>query len=395
MTSYRIAALLLLVGLTGCRDATTPAHSESDHRGEGPIKTVDRLVQDLVLNGHTAGVAVAVQIGDDVPFVKTYGVADVEAEAPVRPETRFGIASVTKPFTAMAIARLVEADLLRFDDPIERFFPDFPRAGEVTVRDLLAHTSGIADWWMGGLPEGTPDTWAREPEPHRYLARMNTVYLVEPGTQFAYASSNYVLLGEIVEAVTGKPVFMYLDEQVFEPLGMRETGLWGEEAAVPRARGHARVDAGDSLATSSFQAVDFPAAQLGAAGGLESSVRDMLVWSRALFDGELVADSLLDEMTAYAHVRDGRPVYDAMYTPPGSPPASMPGYMQRSGYGLGFNLTDMFGEPVVWHSGGMPGFNAIWVYIPASRTSLILVANTDNGAVPAFEEIVRALVAPA
>ena len=376
---------VLIVLLSACQvqnNTHNPRHSEA-------IGAIDSLAMGLVLDGHTAGVAWGIQIGETRPFVKTYGMADVEAGEEVSPTTRFNLASITKPFTATAIGILIDEGRLALDDPLTKFFPSFPDGDKVTLYHLLSHTSGIADWWVGGLPEGTPGDWTLESAPHRYLAQMETVYLFEPGSHYAYSNSGYVLLGEIIETVSEKPYSTFLSENLFTRLGMADTRLADAEVQNKmKAMGYRVATESDNNA---FAPVSFGAHTLKAAGAIESTVNDLLLWTSALFEGDIIEDRLVARMVAYATTGEGTPVYEALYMPPGMPEPEPIAYMKKNGYGLGFNRTEMYGESVVWHSGGMPGFNAIWVYLPETETAFVILANTDNGAVPLFEEAMRML----
>ncbi len=393
MNNFITRCLFLAVFLLGCQGESNNSLLEKkdfSSTDNSPVfEEIDGYIEKLVQNGQTAGVSWGIQIGDGNPFVKAYGFADVEKEIPVQPSTSFGLASVTKPFTATAVAILIERGLLTLEDSLTKFFPAFPGGENVTIYHLLSHTSGIPDWWVGGLPETISENWTLEAEPHRYLEKMNTVSLFEPGTQYSYSNSGYLLLGEIIEQVSGYKYGDFLYESIFKPTNMDHTGLVSDESAIG-AIGYSTVEEGDSLSESKFIPVSFPARTLKSAGGLASTIDDMLSWTDALFGGKLIRDTLLAEMISYANVEDGRPVYEAVYYPPGMPESPPLDYMKKNGYGLGFTRTEMFGKPVIWHSGGMPGFNTIWVHIPDSQTTLVILSNTDNGAVSAFEDIIRA-----
>ncbi len=387
MTLRHTGYLFLILTMTSCQGETEEAARErATARNQTAAEQIDRLVGQLVEEGKTAGIALGLQFGSGDPYVSMHGLADVEKGTAVDEATRFALASVTKTFTAAATALLIERGQLGLKDSLARFFPDFPKGDSVTIYHLLSHTSGIADWWIGGLPEGTPETWVVDA--HHYLGRMNKIYLFEPGSQYIYSSSNYVLLGEIVERVSGQPFAEFLQTQLFGPLGMHHTDM-ADNAPAPRAKGYAV--AADTADGHTFSEVSFSASSLWAAGGLESTVPDMLAWTQALFTGEIVGVSLLSEMTTMARVNDGRPVYEAPYLLPGMSAPSMPEYIQKNGYGLGFSCSEIFGKPAIWHSGGMPGFNAIWAYLPESKTTLVLLSNTDNGAMPVFEALMRIL----
>ena len=340
--------------------------------------------------GEVAGMVFGVQWGDTPPQFASAGIARLTDEVPMEASTRFPMASLTKPFTGLTVARLIEEGQVRLDDTLDRFFDGFPNGDRITVGQLLSHTSGIPDWWMGGLPASTPENWTLSGTPHRYLMQMERPSLFAPGTQYAYSNSGYVLLGEIVERISGRSYAAYLEETITAPLGLRATRMAGEGAPQPGvALGYARSST-DSTGAG-LVPVDFAPHLLYAAGGLESSAGDLLAWSEALFDGRIVEHALVEQLTAYATVADGRPVYEAVYIPEGMPAPTWPDYMRRNGYGLGVSRSEMYGHTVIWHSGGMPGFNAIWAHLPGLDATIVVLANTDNGAVPVFEQAIQLL----
>ncbi len=394
MNGYCTVLVCVALCLSGCG----PSHpadevSRADAGAVSVVAAVADTMSALVAAGEVAGVVFGLQQGEAPPQIVSAGSARLADAAPMEVATRFPIASLTKPFTALAVARLVEEGAIRLDDPIDRFFEGFPDGERITVAHLLSHTSGIPDWWMGGLPVGAPEDWTYSGSPHRYLMQMERTSLFESGTQYAYSNSGYLLLGEIVERISGRSFGAYLEETMMAPLGMRATRLAGEGAAMTgTALGYTRSAADSTQA--GLAPVDFSSHLLHAAGGLESTAEDLLAWSEALFDGRIIGHALVDRMTAYATVTDGRPVYEAVYVPEGMTAPAWPDHMRRNGYGLGVSRSEMYGQTVIWHSGGMPGFNAIWAHLPDLDATIVVLSNTENGAVPVFEQAVRLLTRP-
>ena len=373
-----------------CCKTEPKRETSSTERHQGKIEKLDSLIRSLVDDGHTAGIAYGIRFGKDTTHLAAYGLADLDTGRKVDTTTQFGLASLTKPFTALAIAKLAEEGKLKFDDSISRFFPGFPIGDEVTVYQLLAHTSGINEWWNGGLPEGVPQGWTTGPNPHIYLGQMKNVYLFEPGTQYSYSNMGYLLLGEIIEKVSGLSYEEYLQKHIFKSAGMENTSLIGKEESFEYlAKGYTFSEQTDSVATAHFVPAMFIAGSLKSFGGLKSNVDDMMKWSDVLFNGKLIKEALLAQITTYAKVQDGRPVFEVKYVDPQYPQAPPSDYMKKDGYGLGFNLTEIFGKKAIWHSGGMPGYNSLSLYFPDSNTSLIILSNTDNGIVPVFEKLMK------
>ncbi len=378
--------LALAIGLSACTPSA-PATTEASLPDsiQKKISALDSLAAQLVHDSATVGVALGIQIADYPAFYAAYGTARIDAEEPVTPATRFGLASATKPFTALAIAQLVEAGQLSWNDSLSRFFPDFPRGGAVTIYHLLSHTSGIVEWGSSQLPPGTPGDWTTQPDPHRVLAQIDPLYQFDPGTHWAYSNTNYLLLGNIIEQVSGMAYADYLRSQLWEPLGMSTTAMAQRDSLLDAkfARGYTRPPEGV------FEPTIYFADALKSVGGIASNVEDMVAFSKALFDYRIVSQATLDTMTAYGRVADGRSVAEAIYLPTGAPAPTPPAFMTDVGYGLGFNLNKMYDEFVISHSGGMPGYNAFWMYHPGTETHLVLLSNTDNGLVPQLDQLLK------
>ncbi len=385
--------ILMLLFLSNCSDSEKQQQGilSIDWNTSKKINQIDSLIKQLVLDKHSAGVSFGIQVNDFAPYIASYGIADVENDIEVNDSTLFNVASITKPFTALGIALLVQENKLSFKDTIDKFFPDFPNAEKITIYNLLSHTSGIPETWIGGLPENISSDWTVEPSPHLVLQKMKTPSLFEPGTKYSYSSSGYLLLGEIIEHLTDLSYQDFIKKRILEKHGASQSFI--EEKEMERtnlwSKGYG-VTVTDSLEkrTSFFQH-NFEALNLKSFGGLKSNPRDLLKFSKELFGAKIVNDSLLNEMISYAKTTNGNYVYDEMYFPSGFEPPKMPEHLEKSGSGLGFSLMTTYGVPVIWHSGGMPGFNAVWAHFPDSNTTLVMCANTDNGLIPEYEKIME------
>ncbi len=393
MKRHQLLFLFLALSIVfGCKDKIK-IDGDNNFKETVKIQKIDSLLKSLVTNGHSAGIAYGIQIGDQKIYQGAYGIADMETGRVVDTATVFGLASITKPFTAIAIGQLVEKGKLSLEDKLVKFFPDFPKGEKVTLYQLLSHTSGINEWWVGGLPESTPEDWTTSEHPHEYLQQMKNVYLFEPGSEYSYSNMGYLLLGEIVEQVSGKHYSNYVKENIFDIVGMTRTDLvQGEETFESMAKGYGVSQENDSSVVKSVSASPFIAGALKSFGGLKSNVPDMILWSKALFNEELINQELLTQMMNYAKVKDGRWVYEAKYVHPDFPPPPPWEYMKKDGYGLGFSRTEIFGKEALWHSGGMPGYNTLWFYFPELETSLVALSNTDNGIIPVFEQLMSTLL---
>jgi D-alanyl-D-alanine carboxypeptidase len=380
MKFINLSILYLLVISTSSAQAV--------RKNASTIQKIDSLVQSLITNKKSAGFMIGIQTGTDKPYLKEYGVTDVQTKRPVKTSSIFRIASVTKPITAVAVMSLVEKGKLSLTDKLSTFFKDFPNGDKITIYHLLSHTSGIPNWWEGGMPSDEPKDFPMCQQPHLYLQRMKTTSFFEPGSKHSYSNSGYVLLGEIIERVSGMSYEKYLQSTIFNRTGMKSTMIENEKNKKANwVKGYKQ-----NLPTdTTFSSPDVYAMPF-AAGALRSNTTDLLLFLSALNEGKLLRKSTLKDMTAYAVTNSGVPVYDAVYFPPDFTPSNPPAHIKKYGYGLGFSLMEIYDVPVVWHSGGIAGFNSIMMYLPKTETKIVLLSNTENGIMPIWEELQRNIV---
>jgi CubicO group peptidase (beta-lactamase class C family) len=179
---------------------------------------IDKLAADTLARTGVPSASIAVVKDGRIAYVKAYGDAKLEPKTPAKSEMRYSIGSISKQFTAAAILMLQEQRKLSLDDKVAKYFPDLTRANEVTIRQLLSHTSGYQDYWPQDYvmkPMLSPttaraimDTWAKKPLDF------------EPGTKWQYSNTNFVIAGAIVEKVAGLPFFQFLQANIFKPLNM-------------------------------------------------------------------------------------------------------------------------------------------------------------------------------
>jgi CubicO group peptidase (beta-lactamase class C family) len=300
------------------------------------------------------GAAVIVTRGDRTLFAAGRGLADIEAGRPVTPDTILGLGSITKQFTAAVILQLVQEGRISLDDPLSRFLPDYPQPGaSATVRQLLNHTSGIQSYTS--IPG-----WTVEANMNRAYttAQMIAVFRDQPsrtppGQAWAYNNSGYVLLGAIVESVTGKAWHEAIVERIARPLGLRSIG-YGEDRAArgPAARAYSVVDGQLRPAQGIHMSVPH------GAGGLAGSVRDLARWAQALHHGRVIDPALYAQMTSPATLADG---------------STQP-------YGFGIRFDELRGRRTVEHGGAIFGFNSESLYLPAEDLFVAVITNTDSPA---------------
>jgi len=284
---------------------------------------------------------------------RSYGLANCEDHIPCAPETNFRLASVTKQFTAMAIMILADRKQLSLDDPITKYFPEFPPYGEpITIRHLLNHTSGLADY-EDLIPKGTLLP-VLDINVLRLLQKQEKT-LFPPGTQFRYSNSGYAFLALIVEKVSGKSFASFLRENIFQALHMIGTVAYEAGVSVVQNRAYGYTPTGDSF-TRTDQSLT--SSVLGD-GGVYSSINDLKRWDQALDTTRLVSRKMLKEaFTAGPATRHDKAV----------------------DYGFGWFLSEYRGLREVWHSGNTVGFTTRIERFPEKRFTVIILANRNQAA---------------
>jgi len=341
-----IAALLLLA-------ATSALPAESAEHQHGTVAAqIDRFLTAQLNQSAVPGAAVAVTRGDRVLMVRGYG--HDSTGAPVTGNSLFRIASLSKSFTALAVMQLVDAGLLHLDDPVQQHLPEFqladPRAGQVTVRQLLDHTSGITDAVVPELSRDQPNS-PREATTSLRSARLAST----PGTSYSYANPNYQVAARLVEVLSGEPFGRYLRRHVFGPAEMAATTSTAtDDQPVPGlAEGHL-IAYGHAFAApglGSFSTGD---------GGVVSSAADMARW--------LIVHANGGRAPGGTRIVSGRAMR-LLHTP------SAP----RSGYALGWDTHGPIGAPTrVEHSGSLFTFTSEEALWPASGYGVVLLFNSGS-----------------
>jgi CubicO group peptidase (beta-lactamase class C family) len=300
---------------------------------------MDRIVQAEVRNGSFIG-AVLVARGDRVLFSRAYGMASLDDSLPNTTSTKFRIGSVTKQFTASAILLLEERGMLSLDDPVRQHWSDAPAEwDDITIFNLLTHTSGIPNFTS--FPEYP--SWKGQPAAiETIVGYFSDVPLnFRPGSDMSYSNSGYVLLGFLIERITGQSYADFLRENVLSPLGMNDSGYDPDMDLSDGAKGY--VLAGGELVLAPYIDMTIP----HAAGGLYSSVYDLLRWTQGLFGGDLLsAASMAKFITPF-----------------------------RNDYALGVEVKEVDGEIVIQHSGGIDGFTSHLSYYPERQITVVVLAN--------------------
>ncbi|MEM7484063.1 MAG: serine hydrolase domain-containing protein [Bacteroidota bacterium] len=337
------------------------------------LKKLDSLVQILVDNKETPGVAYGIQIDGMEPVFGSYGFSNLESDKSMSVDDQFRIASITKPFTAISIFQLIESEKLSLDDTLDYFFPDFPRGEKITIYHLLSHTSGMVNWYDTKMPQDTPEDFPMCAQPHKYVEEMENMFLFEPGDFHSYSNTGYVLLGEIVEIISGKSFERYLKDEIFNPLQIIDSEMETlANSSEQWAKGYG-LDRGVKELFVEPEKYPMPYA----AGGLRSTVKDLLLLMKGLNDGTLLSKELRDKMTQYAKVNSGEDINDIVnfYFPKDFVLPERPEYLGKYGYGLGFQRMEIFSTDAIWHGGGIAGFQTALIHIPDNGVTLSILTN--------------------
>ncbi|WP_163994747.1 serine hydrolase domain-containing protein [Pyxidicoccus caerfyrddinensis] len=302
------------------------------------------------------------------------GLSRVESATAMKAEDRLRAGSITKTFVAVVALQLQAEGKLSLDAPLATWLPDFPRADRITVRQLLNHTAGTANYTQNPdfLAEamGNPGkVWVPE-EIIAYGAARSPSF--EPGASWEYSNTNYILVGHIIEAVSGTSLAQQLRTRIIEPLSLTSTGLDGAETVPSLAVGGYTRDP-ENGAWTNLEGLLHPSAA-GAAGALVSSADDLSRFFEVLLSGDLLTAEQRAEMSQWVLARDN----------------------EASGYGLGLvQWTDSV-VPMQGHDGSIPGFNALAAWLPTRKASLAVMTNHEGARLPGLttQKLLKVLTAP-
>lgn len=341
------AALFALVPVLALAAGSVPAPVEVTPAVAAQIDTGLQAAAGST-KGLTPAISVAVVENGRVAYARAFGVADVTAKTPATPQTRFRIASVTKTITAVAVMQLVEAGRVRLDEKVASYLVNVPHGREITIRQLLMHTSGLWNYGDEAISSGRV---AKPTTPYAILASLSLRPLeAKPGTGFAYSNTGYVMLGLVVEAVTRRTLREYEREHIFVPAKMSSTTVGNAPAGTPVAHGY--LDA-----TGTVPAPYSPS-WFYADGDVVSTASDIARFDAALMDGRLVKPATFAQMQ--------------------SSDIAAPEFGQGVRYGLGLTLIASGGVTLVGHHGGMPGFATETEMIPAQRYAVVVLTNASD-----------------
>ena len=336
--NLRLFGWTVLASFVFCSAGLALAADQSD--------AVDEYVHSEMTKQHIPGVALLVSRDGQVICAQGYGMANVELQVPVKPETIFQSGSVGKQFTATAVMMLVEKGKMGLEDPLTKYFPNAPATWkQVTIRELLSHTAGFTDY-----PKDFDmrKDWT-EAELIKVVEGIPLAY--PPGTSWSYSNLGFLTLGIVLHKVTGEFYGDFLQERIFRPLGMSTTRIISEADIVPNRAAGYRLDKGE-LKNQEWVA---PMLNTTADGSLYFSILDLAKWDAALYTEKLMKRSSLEQMWTVAKLSNGQP---------------------NSGhYGFGWFIETKNGHHVVEHEGAWQGFKSQISRYVDDKLTVVVLAN--------------------
>lgn len=295
------------------------------------------------------GAAVLVSKNGEIVYNKALGMANLELNSPMQVDNVFWIASIGKQFTAIAILQLMEQGKLNLQDEITRFIPDYPTQGNnITIEHLLTHTSGIHNYAGMKDPEKKLSGDVSLSQVIDFFKNLPMRFV--PGTKWEYSNSGYLLLGYIIEKITGKTYPQYLEENIFKPLGMTNTFFADNKRIIKK-----RVGA-YSVGEMGFENARYlNPTIIYSAGAIQSTVGDFFKWHQAVHTYKLVQKETLEKVFTRYKLTDGK----------------------ETDYGYGWRLGFVYESPSVWHGGSIEGFGNIELYLPKEDVFVVVFSNCN------------------
>jgi CubicO group peptidase (beta-lactamase class C family) len=298
------------------------------------------------------GCALGIMKDGELLYSKGYGMANLDYNIPNSDSSAYWICSTSKQFTAACIVLLAEQGKLSFDDNLKQYFPDFPDyAKEITIRQLLNHTSGIRDYYDLRILKGLSDEYLYTDADLKKLLINQTNLNFAPGEKFLYGNSGYWLLGQIVNMVSGTNLADFARKEIFEPLGMNNTHFHNDHTQIVKNRAVGYVPNGEGIYKMSTIIIDV----IGA-GGIITTIKDIKKWDDAYYNSTVLSKTFWEEMTRQGVLNNGE-VID---------------------YASGLWIEKYKGLKTIRHSGAFVGFRTVFVKFPEEHLSIAIFANRED-----------------
>jgi CubicO group peptidase (beta-lactamase class C family) len=333
------------------------------------IVTAAREAAAAAMKAGVPAVQIAVSRGGEIIYFEAFGVTDVKSATPATSRSVMQIGSVTKQFTAAAILRLAEEGALTLDARIETFVPEFdPRGANITLRNLLNHTSGIPrDWWTGPT---SADRWVPATRAQVIKGINEQPFDFAPGKGWSYSNAGYMLLGYVIESVTGRSYADFIHDEFAVPLGLSDTGVCGT-FNLPLPDGYAVFTTQNGSPGLTLLPALHPSFRISS-GSICSTAFDLSRWAHFLANGGVLLPSS----------------YMTMMTP--LPPSKAP-----APYGFGLVVQKILGRPAVWHDGAVDGFLCYLVYFSDEDVAVAVNVNAFPAPAVGNPEVIALAVAKA
>ena len=310
---------------------------------------IDDIAHKVLATTGVPSASLAIVTDGKISYLQAYGEARLNPKTAAEPAMRYSIGSISKQFTAAAILLLAEQGKLSLDDPVSKYVSGLTRGNEITIRELLSHTSGYQDFWPQDYAppmmlqpitaDGIVDRWARKPLDF------------DPGTKWQYSNTNYVIAGMIVEKVSGMPLWQLLSQRVFTPLGMKSiTNTDEKQLPASDPAGYFRYALGP-LHPSLKEGKGW----MFAAGELAMTAEDLAKWDISLIDESVLKPASYQEMETEVRLKNG----------------------VGTRYGLGVQVVSVSGHRMLEHGGEVMGFTAENIVLPDDKIAVVVLTNQD------------------
>ena len=353
-----VVAIFAAIGSIAAPLAFTQTSAPLPSLDAQQARSIDTFVASEMARQRIPGLSVGVYSRGQVLLAKGYGLANVELNVPVKPETLFQSGSVGKQFVSAAVMMLVEEGKISLDDSITKYFPEAPVTWKpILIKNLLSHTSGLSEYESDDRTGPKGPFYLRLDFTEDELATKIETLPIEwaPGEKWAYRNTNYVLLGIIIHKVTGKHYAEFLNERIFKPLGMTSTRLINESDIIPNRSAGYEIHDGQ-LKNQEWVSPTFDST---ADGALYFNVLDIAKWDAALYTTQLLKQSSLDRIWTVYPLNDGKP--------------------NPAGYGFAWFIGDQNHHKRIEHGGAWQGFTCDISRYPDDSLTVVVLTNLDAG----------------
>lgn len=316
--------------------------------GQNKDSQVEEVIKNY-LSPNGSGLAILVTQNQNVLYEKAFGLSNISTSEKIQPDHLFRIGSITKQFTAVAILKLAHNKKLHLEDPINKYISSVTSSEKITIKQLLTHTSGLGN--QSDLPAFDKDSIDLNNYPRGIIESILSSSLkFSPGTNYAYSNLGYIVLGDIIERISGLSYEQYLNKIFFEPLHMKNTGFeYYDDPVMPTSKGY-------SVINGQYEESDHINMKIAySAGALVSNLHDLQKWNSAIMSGKVLPLSYKSQLQESGYLPNG----------------------QSTGYSLGWQIGNIQGLKSVKHDGIVNGFTSMAIYLPEIDLYVSTLSNCD------------------